>query len=73
MKNSLQSNKFLFTVVTFCGIFIQDIKDFCGLNIFRKKNRFKLKKKIMHTFPLVFVFIYQPIAGSVISEKNVIF
>ena len=36
MKKSLQSNKFSATVAIFCDIFIQDIKDFFGLNIFKK-------------------------------------
>ena len=53
MKNSNLSNTFFVTVVTFCDIFIQDIKDIFAL-IFLEKIGFSLKNKIMHTFLLVF-------------------
>ena len=35
MQNFLQNNKFFFvSVVTLCDIFIQDLNDFLGLNVF---------------------------------------
>ena len=66
-KMSLNLEVFV-TVVALCDRLILDINDFFGYNIFRKIG-FSLKNKVYALFFAVFVFIYKPIASSLLPEN----